>query len=94
MKKQLHNYALLCAEEKTIKAKKASLKKKLEEEFGQEESLQETEWGNFKMVKNVTYKYSDTLTKLEEDIAILREDEKENGTAVPNTSYGLRFNSK
>ena len=92
MEEKLHKYALLSAEEKKIKAQKEQLKKELEEDFGQQEMARESRWGVFKMVKHTKWNYSSTLAKMQEDIDILKEDEKENGTAKKDTSFILRFN--
>lgn len=90
---KLVDYAEVCNAEKEIADKKKTLKAEIEEELGQSEAKIETPAGKFTMVATSKWTYSDKCKEMTEDVKILQEDEKEDGTATKIETFGLRFNA-
>lgn len=95
----LREYAELSNKEKAIVADKKKLKENIEalapsdptevDEWNKENG--KTEYGSFKLVSQKTWHYSPSVTKLEEDVKILKIEEQESGMANYEEKFGLRF---
>jgi len=94
MNQKLKEYAELQSRMKADKARMDVIKAEIEEEFGQEEHAEKTEFGTFKMVGRKSWTYSEPAQIAAEDLKILQVEEQEQGIATHTTSYSLRFNAK
>ena len=92
MDELLKEYAEICKQEKAISARKETIKLQIEEEMGQNPVTHKTEFGTFKMVGRSSYKYSQAVTTLAEDLKMAQKDEIEQGIAEETINYSLRFN--
>jgi hypothetical protein len=94
MSQKLKEYAELQSRIKADKARMEVIKTEIEEEFGQQEHVEKTEFGTFKMVGRKNWTYSEAAQIMKEDLKILEVEEQEQGIATHTTSYSLRFNAK
>lgn len=88
----LEEYADICRKEKEIADRKEAIKERLEESFGQKAVAEKTQFGTFTMVPRTTYKYSEQIKTLQEDLKMKMQDEQEQEIAVATINYSLRFN--
>lgn len=94
MDKKLQEYAELQATIKTAEARQKIVKAEIEEELGQQEVVQKTEFGVFKMVGRKTWEYPEMTKIMAEDLKIQQTEDQEQGIATHTTAYSLRFNAK
>ena len=90
-KELLKEYALICAKEKQIVGKKAELKAMIEDQLPQESGSFKSPFGKFTMVGTKKWNYTPSVTRLEEDLKILKIEEQESGVAKAEEKFGLRF---
>ena len=88
-------YAELEQQKKDIEEKQKKIKEEIVSEMiEQQADTIKADFGTFSLTKRKTWKYSDTVEKLNEQVKTQKKLEEENGTATFEENQSLMFRAK